>query len=92
MPDLLVEATVAARFEQARRLEDVFLRRTRLGLLAARRLTEERDVARSVAAAMAPEIGWGRRKQKQEAEAWLEAAEVEGLVPAKGPPAIASLR
>ena len=43
MPDLLAEALVAARYEQARSVADVLLRRTRLGLLAARRLVEDRD-------------------------------------------------
>jgi glycerol-3-phosphate dehydrogenase len=38
-PDLLAEATLAARHEQARGVSDVLLRRTRLGLLAARELT-----------------------------------------------------
>jgi glycerol-3-phosphate dehydrogenase len=38
-PDLLAEATLAARHEQARSVGDVLLRRTRLGLLAARELT-----------------------------------------------------
>ena len=38
-PDLLAEATLAARREQARSVGDVLLRRTRLGLLAARELT-----------------------------------------------------
>jgi glycerol-3-phosphate dehydrogenase len=37
-PDLLAEATLAARREQARGIGDVLLRRTRLGLLAAREL------------------------------------------------------
>jgi len=39
-PDLLVEATFAARSEQAHSLADVLLRRTRLGLLAARELLD----------------------------------------------------
>ena len=38
-PDLLAEAVFAARREQARSAADVLLRRTRLGLLAARELT-----------------------------------------------------
>jgi glycerol-3-phosphate dehydrogenase len=80
MPDLLVEALVAARYEQARTVADVLLRRTRLGLLAARRLTTDLVPARRVADAMAPERGWGRRQAKREAELWLAAAEAEGLV------------
>jgi glycerol-3-phosphate dehydrogenase len=39
LPDLLAEVALAARREQARSLGDVLLRRTRLGLLAARELT-----------------------------------------------------
>jgi glycerol-3-phosphate dehydrogenase len=38
-PDLLAEVTLAARREQARSIGDVLLRRTRLGLLAARELS-----------------------------------------------------
>ena len=40
LPDLVAEAAFAARREQARSLADVMLRRTRLGLLDARRLTD----------------------------------------------------
>ena len=39
LPDLLAEAALAARLEQARSIGDVMLRRTRLGLLASRELT-----------------------------------------------------
>ena len=49
MPDLLVEAVVAARHEQARTVADVLLRRTRLGLLAGRRTIEQPDTALRVA-------------------------------------------
>jgi glycerol-3-phosphate dehydrogenase len=42
LPDLLAEAALAARREQARSIGDVLLRRTRLGLLAARELTDTR--------------------------------------------------
>ena len=38
LPDLLAEAAIAARREQARSIGDVLLRRTRLGMLAAREL------------------------------------------------------
>ena len=40
LPDLLAEAPFAARNEQARSVSDVLMRRTRLGLLAARELCE----------------------------------------------------
>jgi glycerol-3-phosphate dehydrogenase len=41
LPDLLAEVVLAARREQARSIGDVLLRRTRLGLLAARQLIDE---------------------------------------------------
>jgi glycerol-3-phosphate dehydrogenase len=87
-PDLLVEATVAARYEQARDVADVLLRRTRLGLLAARRLADDRDARRRVAAAMAPDLGWDRRRSKREADAWTEAAAAEGVVPVESAQAL----
>ena len=80
MPDLLVEAVVAARHEQARTVADVLLRRTRLGLLAGRRTVEDPDTALRVAKAMGPELGWGRREVKRAAEAWPVAVETERLV------------
>jgi glycerol-3-phosphate dehydrogenase len=80
MPDLVAEAIVAARYEQARCVADVLLRRTRLGLVASRRLTSDKKPARRVAEAMSRELGWGRRQVSREVDAWLEAAESEGLV------------
>jgi glycerol-3-phosphate dehydrogenase len=80
MPDLLVEAVVAARHEQARSVADVLLRRTRLGLLAGRRLLQDRDAVNRVAKVMAPELGWGRKELKRGAESWFETAEAERLV------------
>jgi glycerol-3-phosphate dehydrogenase len=43
LPDVLAEAALAARREQARSVGDVLLRRTRLGLLAARELSADRE-------------------------------------------------
>ncbi len=80
MPDLLVEALVAARYEQARSVADVLLRRTRLGLLAGRRLLEHEGAVKRVAQAMGSELGWNRRQVKREAERWREAVDEEGLV------------
>jgi glycerol-3-phosphate dehydrogenase len=80
MPDLLVEALVAARHEQARSVADVLLRRTRLGLLAGRRLLEDEDAVKRVAQVMGAELGWNRRQVKREAERWREAVDEEGLV------------
>jgi glycerol-3-phosphate dehydrogenase len=80
MPDLLAEALVAARHEQARSVSDVLLRRTRLGLLAGRRLCDDKAAVRRVADVMGSELGWGRRQAKREAERWTELVEAEGLV------------
>jgi glycerol-3-phosphate dehydrogenase len=80
MPDLLVEVLVAARFEQARTVADVLLRRTRLGLLAGRRLVEDDTAVKRVAQVMGSELGWNRRQVKREAERWREAVEEEQLV------------
>lgn len=58
-PDLLAEAVYAARCEQAATVTDVLLRRTRLGLLAARPLTmASAQASRHVAEAMGRELGW----------------------------------
>ena len=51
LPDLLAEVALAARREQARSIGDVLLRRTRLGLLAARELPVERVGRRARAGA-----------------------------------------
>ena len=80
-PDLLAEAVLAARHEQARSVADVLLRRTRLGLLAAPELRTAKAV-RPVADALGAELGWSRRQRSREAEAWLEVAALEGTDPA----------
>jgi glycerol-3-phosphate dehydrogenase len=80
-PDLLAEVTIAARREQARCVADVLLRRTRLGILAAPQLRDAASV-RPVAEALGAELGWSRRRVKQEAEAWPQAAALEGIDPA----------
>ncbi len=81
-PDLLAEVVLAARHEQARSVADVLLRRTRLGLLAAPQLRDA-AAARPVAEVLGAELGWSRRRVKQEAEAWPEAAAAEGIDPAR---------
>jgi len=58
----------------------VLLRRTRLGLLAARRLVEDDDAVKRVAQVMGSELGWNRRQVKREAERWRDAVVEEGLV------------
>jgi glycerol-3-phosphate dehydrogenase len=83
-PDLLAEAVIAARHEQARTVADVLLRRTRLGLLAAPQLREA-GPARAVAAALGGELGWSRREVKRAAEAWPAAAAEAGIDPAGSP-------
>jgi glycerol-3-phosphate dehydrogenase len=78
-PDLLAEAVYAARNEQARAVGDVLLRRTRLGLLAAGKLTREPDAAERVARAMAPDLGWDEQRVAAEAAAWFDEAREEGI-------------
>jgi glycerol-3-phosphate dehydrogenase len=80
-PDLLGEAVLAARHEQARSLSDVLLRRTRLGLVAASELRDEASVRR-IAEAMAPELGWGKKEIARQISAWRDDVTAEGLDPA----------
>jgi glycerol-3-phosphate dehydrogenase len=92
-PDLLAEVTLAARREQARSIGDVLLRRTRLGLLAARELTsasgeDPAHPARSghpapvqrVGETMARELGWGPERLALELERFAEEARLEGIL------------
>jgi glycerol-3-phosphate dehydrogenase len=81
-PDLLAEVVHASRREQARTVGDVLLRRTRLGLVAARDVAApDGEVARRVAAAMAPERGWDGAAQEAAAAAFADEARAEGIVP-----------
>jgi glycerol-3-phosphate dehydrogenase len=80
-PDLLAEAAIAARLEQARSVADVLLRRTRLAILAAPRLRDA-AAARPVAEALGDELGWSRRRVRREAEAWPAALAEAGADPA----------
>jgi glycerol-3-phosphate dehydrogenase len=83
LPDLLAEAVFAARREQARGVADVLLRRTRLGLLAARELCEPGgDAPARVAGALAGELGWDREREAAEVERFRATAAAEGLLPA----------
>ncbi len=87
LPDLLAEAALAARREQARSVGDVLLRRTRLGLLAARELGSDRgtDVsvdggpAARVAAVLARELGWSPQRTQAELERFAQEARAEGI-------------
>jgi glycerol-3-phosphate dehydrogenase len=80
LPDILAEAAYAAGHEQARSLADVLLRRTRLGLLDARRLSAE--APRALAAAMAAELEWDEARVERELADWRDCMRAEGLVPA----------
>src|SRR5262249_5575723 len=64
LPDLLAEAALAARDEQARTIGDVLLRRTRLGLLAAGQLAADRSggPCERVGSVMAAELGWSGQR------------------------------
>jgi glycerol-3-phosphate dehydrogenase len=79
LPDLLAEAPFSVLHEQAASVADVLLRRTRLGLLAARPLVDAEGPARDVAAAMASELGWDAERVGAEVERWLEVAQAEGI-------------
>jgi glycerol-3-phosphate dehydrogenase len=92
-PDLLAEVALAARREQARSIGDVLLRRTRLGLLAARELTTAsgEDPAhpahgghpapvQRVGETMARELGWGPERLALELERFAEEARLEGIL------------
>ncbi len=80
LPDLLAEVVYAARREQARSLGDVLLRRTRLGLLAARELGADGPVVGRVAGALAGELGWDAGEVAAQREAWRAEARAEGVV------------
>jgi glycerol-3-phosphate dehydrogenase len=75
LPDLLAEVVLAARHEQARSIGDVFLRRTRLGLLAARELPIER-----VADVLARELGWDGDRVGLEIGRFAQEARAEGIL------------
>lgn len=94
LPDLLAEVALATRREQARSLGDVLLRRTRLGLLAARQLagaessapdhgsveSESPSPVRRVAEVMARELGWSAERVSLELTRFAEEAHAEGIV------------
>jgi glycerol-3-phosphate dehydrogenase len=84
LPDLLAEVALAARREQARSIGDVLLRRTRLGLLAARELPVER-----VADVLARELDWSPERTALEVERFAEEAEAEGIRADSAAPAVA---
>jgi glycerol-3-phosphate dehydrogenase len=77
-PDLLAEVVWAARREQAASIADVLLRRTRLGLLAAREVSRSATVER-VAAALAGELGWDAARTAAEIDAFRAERTAEGI-------------
>ena len=82
LPDIAAEAAFAVDHEQAHSVADVLLRRTRLGLLDARRLCEEGgDGPAKVARAMAALLDWDDARVERELADWREVAASEGLVP-----------
>jgi glycerol-3-phosphate dehydrogenase len=83
-PDLLAEVALAARHEQARSIGDVMLRRTRLGLLAARELTGQAAAAGDgpvarVGDVLARELGWDETRLAAELRAFEAEAASEGI-------------
>jgi glycerol-3-phosphate dehydrogenase len=80
MPDLMAEVAYAVRFEQARTVGDVLLRRTRLGILSGRELCDEgsRDPLR-VAQLMGAELGWGEDRVAAAVAGFREEAAAEGI-------------
>src|SRR4051812_9113764 len=85
-PDLMAEVVVAARWEQARTVSDVLLRRTRLGLVAEPGLRDG-DRVEAVAAALGDELGWSDSRVAAEAEAWSRVVVADGLDPSRVPTA-----
>jgi glycerol-3-phosphate dehydrogenase len=90
LPDLMAEVVLAAHREQARSVGDVLLRRTRLGLLAARELLSgepgERSPIGRVADLLGRELGWSRQRQGVEIAGFMEEARLEGILVEDTPP------
>jgi len=80
-PDLLAEVVLAARHEQARSIGDALLRRTRLGLLAARELLAEppSDAVRRVGEVLARELSWDEQRLQAELDSFAAEAAAEGI-------------
>ncbi len=84
LPDLMAEVVLAARREQALSVGDVLLRRTRLGLLAARELVGEgpdrAPAVGRVATLLGQELGWSASRTAVETERFFEEARLEGIL------------
>jgi len=79
-PDLLAEVVIAARREQATTVGDVLLRRTRLGVLAARELGEgDPSPAARVADTLGRELGWDAARVADELARFVVEARAEGI-------------
>jgi glycerol-3-phosphate dehydrogenase len=78
LADLMAEVVIAARFEQAQSLGDVFLRRTRLGLLAAPTVSNG-EVPQRVARLLGAELGWNDARIESELARWQDEAAEEGI-------------
>jgi len=94
MPDLLAEAALAARREQARSIGDVMLRRTRLGLLVARELLAgvpggapagRGGPVERVGQVLSQELGWDPERLARELDSFAEEAQAEGIVVGEQP-------
>jgi glycerol-3-phosphate dehydrogenase len=81
LPDVMAEVVLAARREQARSVGDVLLRRTRLGLLAARELCgPDSGAVPRVSGLLAQELGWDERRRNLEEESFRREASEEGIL------------
>jgi glycerol-3-phosphate dehydrogenase len=80
LPDLLAELPFAARHEQALTLGDGLMRRTRVGILDAPRLSAPGSPeAHAAAVAMGTALGWDDARVARELEDWRELARAEGV-------------
>ncbi|MDQ6751514.1 MAG: glycerol-3-phosphate dehydrogenase/oxidase [Actinomycetota bacterium] len=82
-PDLLAELAFAVRREQAGALADVLLRRTRLGVLAARECCDPAgETLARTARTLGGELGWDEAEQGRQVRRFLDVAGREGILPA----------
>jgi glycerol-3-phosphate dehydrogenase len=92
LPDIAAEAAFAAGHEQAGSAADVLLRRTRVGLLDARRLSVDgAEGAWLAARAMGGELGWDDARVERELRDWAEVARLERLAPGGAPASVEAL-
>jgi len=80
MPDLMAEVAFATEFEQARNIDDVLLRRTRIGLTSACSFSTSESVG-DVASVMGDRLGWTQAEMRRQRDAWVETVRCEGLDP-----------